>query len=40
MDGWNDLEKSTCSALFFSLEDDEDGVTVLEQGQGLTMFDV
>ena len=40
MDGWNGLENSSCRALFLSLEDDEDGVTVMKQGQGWTILDV
>ena len=34
MDGWNGLEKLTCRALFLVMEVDEDGITVMKQGQG------
>ena len=37
--GCNGLDKSMCNALFLVIEVDEDGVTIMKQGQGWVVFD-
>ena len=38
--GWNGLENSNYNALFLSLDNGENGVTVRKQGLGWVLFDV
>ena len=40
MDGWNVLEKSRYKLQFLKMDNDEDGVTEVQQGVGFFMDDV